>query len=69
MFKTKTVTGLVLVLAVLFMQVGTVFAAPATQDGTISGDIVSVVQSTPDANGDPTYIEFKEDYLERIFAR
>jgi hypothetical protein len=38
------------------MQVGTVFAAPATQDGTISGEIVSVEPSTPDANGDPTYL-------------
>lgn len=61
MFKFKTVTGIALVLAVLFAQVGTVFAAPAAQDATLSGTIVSVEPSTPDANGDPTYLITVED--------
>lgn len=63
MFKIKTVTGIALVLAVLFMQVGTVFAAPAAQDTTLSGTIVSVEPSTPDANGDPTYLVTVQDEL------
>lgn len=61
MFKIKTVTGIVLVLTVLFAQVGTVFAAPVTQDGSVSGTIVSVEPSTPDANGDPTYLLTVQD--------
>ncbi len=48
MYKTKLLTGILLVLAVLFAQVGAAFAAPAAQDTTtITGTIVSV---TPEAD-------------------
>lgn len=50
MNKTKLLTGILLVLAVLFAQVGTAFAAPAAQDATtITGTIISVTPET-----DPT---------------
>lgn len=61
MFKTKTLTGILLVLAVLFMQVGTVFAAPATQETSISGKIVDVQPSTADAEGVTTYLVTVQD--------
>lgn len=61
MFKTKTLTGILLVLAVLFMQVGVVFAAPATQETSISGKIVDVEPSTPDAEGVATYLVTVQD--------
>jgi len=61
MFKTKTLTGILLVLAVLFMQVGTVFAAPATQETSISGKIVDVEPSTADAEGVTTYLVTVQD--------
>ena len=50
MSKTKLLTGILLVLAVLFAQVGTAFAAPEGQETTITGTIVSVVPET-DTNG------------------
>src|SRR5215211_1773978 len=61
MFKTKTLTGIFLVVAVLLMQVGTVFAAPAAQETTpITGTIVSVEPST-DAEGETTYLVTVKD--------
>ena len=49
MSKTKLFTGVLLVLVVLFAQVGTALAAPAAQEGTtinITGTIVSVATET-----------------------
>src|SRR5512139_4062750 len=58
MSKTKLFAGVLLVLAVLFAQVGTALAAPAVQDGTttnITGTIVSVA-TEPDGNGVTTVV-------------
>ena len=56
MFNTKLLTGIVLVLAVLFVQVGNVAAAPQTQDTTpITGTIQSIATET-DANGVTTVL-------------
>ena len=56
MFKAKLLTGLVLVMAVLFAQVGTAFASPAAQDTTsITGTIVEVTTETDD-NGVTTVL-------------
>ena len=56
MFKAKLLTGLVLVMAVLFAQVGTAFASPAAQDTTsITGTIVEVTTET-DENGVTTVL-------------
>jgi len=62
MSKTKFITGVLLVLAVLFAQVGTVFAAPATQDTTISGTVTSIVPET-DAGGITTVVVTLVDSL------
>ena len=49
MSKTKLFAGVLLVLAVLFSQVGTALAAPVAQDTTaITGSIVSVTSETVD---------------------
>jgi hypothetical protein len=49
MSKTKLFAGVLLVLAVLFSQVGTALAAPVAQDTTaITGSIVSVTTETVD---------------------
>ena len=51
MFKAKYLTGILLVMAVLFAQVGTAFASPAAQVTTpITGIIVEVTTET-DENG------------------
>ncbi len=56
MSKTKMLAGVLLVIAVLFAQVGTALAAPAAQDTTpISGTIQSVTTET-DANGVTTVL-------------
>jgi hypothetical protein len=58
MSKTKLFAGALLVLAVLFAQVGTALAAPAAQEGTttnITGTIVSVATET-DVNGVTTVV-------------
>jgi len=58
MSKTKLFGGVLLVLAILFAQVGTALAAPAAQEGTttnITGTIVSVATET-DANGVTTVV-------------
>jgi hypothetical protein len=49
MFKTKLLTGVLLIMAVLFVQVGTAFASPTAQDTTpIAGTIQSIVVETDD---------------------
>lgn len=54
--KAKVITGILLVLAVLFAQVGTAFAAPAAQDTTsITGTVTGVVPQT-DSNGVTTVL-------------
>lgn len=61
MFKAKLLTGLVLVMAVLFAQVGTAFASPAAQDTTpITGTIVEVTTET-DENGVTTVLVTVQD--------
>lgn len=51
MAKTKNLAGLLLIAAILFTQVGTVLAAPQTQDPTpITGTIQSITLET-DGNG------------------
>lgn len=61
MFKAKLLTGLMLVVAVLFAQVGTAFASPAAQDTTpITGTIVEVTTET-DENGVTTVLVTVQD--------
>ncbi|HSG44582.1 MAG TPA: hypothetical protein VLA72_15645 [Anaerolineales bacterium] len=56
MLKTKIFTTLLLALAVLFAQVGTVAAAPLAQDTTpITGEVVSITIET-DVDGLPTAV-------------
>ena len=51
MFKAKSLAGILLVITVLFAQVGTAFAAPVVQDTTpITGTIVDL-QEEVDENG------------------
>jgi molybdopterin-binding protein len=54
MAKTKLLTGVLLVLAVLFAQVGSAAAAPLTQDGTITlnGVVTNVGDPFTAENGD-----------------
>jgi len=47
MFKSKIITGILLVAVILLAQVGTVFAAPQTQDTTpIAGTITNITLET-----------------------
>ena len=63
MFKTKVLTGILLVMAVLFAQVGTAFAAPITQETTlITGTIVEIETQT-DENGVTTVLVTVENDL------
>ena len=56
MFKTKSLASSLLIIMVLFAQVGTVFAAPAAQDTTpVLGTIQSISTET-DANGVTTVL-------------
>ncbi|HSO11858.1 MAG TPA: hypothetical protein VLT51_05750 [Anaerolineales bacterium] len=55
MSKTKILAGTLLIAAILFAQVGTVFAAPQAQDGTITGTIDSIETGT-DADGNPVVL-------------
>lgn len=55
MTKMKLFSSVLLVLAVLFTQVGTVAAAPQTQDTTITGTIQSITTET-DENGVTTVL-------------
>lgn len=61
MTKTKFFASLLVVLAVLFMQVGSVAAAPQTQDTTpITGTIQGITTET-DANGTTTVLVTLQD--------
>ena len=51
MFKTKILTGLLLVAAVLFAQVGSALAAPQTQDATPIIGTIQDISTETDANG------------------
>ena len=56
MFGTKSISILILVVTLLFAQVGSVLAAPSSQETTpITGTIESVVPET-DANGVTTFL-------------
>lgn len=54
MFKTKSLAAVLLVVAVLFAQVGTVFAAPPLQTSTIDGTIKDIQTET--TNGETTVL-------------
>ena len=56
MFKTKLLTGILLVIAILFAQVGTVFAAPAAQETTPIVGTITDIQTETDANGVTTVL-------------
>ena len=59
MNQTKLLTGILLVLAVLFAQVGTALAAPAAQEATsITGTIVSV---TPDPTSQTVLVDYTDE--------
>src|SRR5512133_2748884 len=61
MFKTKSLAGILLVLAILFAQVGTVFAAPATQDTTPITGTVTKLETSTDFNGVTTVLVTVKD--------
>jgi hypothetical protein len=64
MFKTKVLVGLLLVVTVLFAQIGIVFAAPATQEGTtttVSGNITNI-ETQLDGNGNTIVVVTVEGY-------
>ncbi len=62
MFKAKLLTGLVLVMAVLFAQVGTAFASPAAQDTTpITGAIVEVTTETDESGITTVLVTVQDD--------
>jgi hypothetical protein len=64
MFKQKVLVGLLLVVAVLFAQVGIVFAAPAAQESTtttISGNITHI-ETQQDADGNTVIVVTVEGY-------
>ena len=57
MFKTKILAGILLIAVMLISQTGTALAAPALQDGSVTGKVTALECGT-DANGalgdDPT---------------
>lgn len=61
MFKTKFFATLLIVLAVLFVQVGGVLAAPAPQDTTITGTVTAITVDETDINGVVTVLVTVED--------
>jgi len=60
MFKAKFLAGMLLVVAVLFAQVGTAFAAPAQEATTIAGTVVALAKET-DFNGVTTVLVTVQD--------
>lgn len=66
MNKAKFITGILIVLAVLFAQVGTVFAAPAAQDPTSVTGIITDIQLEKDAGGVVTAVVVKLDTGETV---
>ncbi len=63
MFKAKSLAGILLVLAILFAQVGTVFAAPAAQDTTPVTGTITNIQTEADSNGVTTVLVTVKDDL------
>ena len=61
MFKLKSFAGLLLVVTLLFSQVGTVFAAPALQETTPITGTVTALESQTDSNGVITVLVTVED--------
>ena len=60
MSKTKILAGILLVAALLFAQAGTVFAAPQTQDGSITGKVTALECGT-DSAGNTVILVTLED--------
>ena len=62
MTKTKLLAGVLLVLAVLFAQVGTALAAPVAQEGTtnITGTIVLVTTQTDENSVTAVLVTYKD---------
>jgi hypothetical protein len=60
MFKAKFIAGILLVVAVLFAQVGTAFAAPSQETTTITGTVVALAKET-DFNGVTTILVTVQD--------
>jgi len=60
MSKTKILTGILLVAALLVVQAGTVFAAPQTQDGSITGKVTALECGT-DSAGNTVILVTLED--------
>ena len=64
MFKTKLLLGTLLIVTVLFAQVGTVFAAPVAQEGTtttISGTITNI-ETQVNENGETIVLVTLDGY-------
>ena len=59
--KTKFITSLVLAFAVLALQIGVVFAAPALQEGFITGTVTELVCETDTTTGVTTFLVTVED--------
>ncbi len=55
MTKNKSIIGIMLVLALLALPVGTAYAAPSAQGSTIDGTVQSVTQSS-DSSGDTVFV-------------
>lgn len=55
MNKKKALIGSIITLALLAMQVGAAYAASPSQNGTITGTVQSVTQST-DSSGNPIFL-------------
>ena len=60
MMKTKIFAGVLLITAVLFAQVGSVFAAPAMQDGSNTGKVTALECGT-DSEGNTNILVTLED--------
>jgi hypothetical protein len=70
MFKTKVLASILLVMAVLFAQVGTAFASPTAQDTTLLiGTIVEVTTETDDAGVTTVLVKYLDEMGETQTAR
>ncbi|SRR6266498_5613959 len=63
MFKAKSIAAILLVVTVLFAQVGTVFAAPAAQGTTPITGTVTKLETSTDFNGVTTVLVTVKDDL------
>jgi hypothetical protein len=61
MFNTKLLSGILVILAVLFAQVGNAAAAPAAQDTTSMTGTIETITTETDANGITTVLVTLED--------